>query len=103
MSSSRSNFSPGFSRSRPPSRPHSRTISRPQHIHVGLHCGSPGPPSSPELDYNHKDDSFMASISSLPMPRPSSDSGSDGEEDDPTMLGLVLDRSAASSTVSMEP
>jgi hypothetical protein len=45
----------------------------------------------------------MASISSLPMPRPSSDSGSGDEEDDPTILGLVLDRSAASSTVSMEP
>jgi phage shock protein A len=37
------------------------------------------------------------------MPRAGSDSDSSDDEEDPTMLGLVLDRSAASSTVSMEP
>lgn len=45
----------------------------------------------------------MNSISSLPLPRQltsDSDSESDGED---STLGLVLDRSAASSTVSMEP
>jgi chromosome segregation ATPase len=42
----------------------------------------------------------MNSISSLPIPRCSSDSDSDGEE---SALGLVMDRSAASSTVSLEP
>lgn len=45
----------------------------------------------------------MHSISSLPMPRASgSDSDSDGEDDD-EVLGLVMDRSTTSSTVSMEP
>lgn len=49
-------------------------------------------------------DAFIDSISSLPMPRRSaSDSGSDSDSDDESSLGLVLDRSAASSTVSLEP
>jgi DNA repair exonuclease SbcCD ATPase subunit len=42
----------------------------------------------------------MNTISSLPMPRSSSDSDSDDEE---SALGLVMDRSAASSTVSLQP
>jgi TolA-binding protein len=45
----------------------------------------------------------MNSISSLPLPRhPTSDSDPESDGEDST-LGLVLDRSAASSTVSMEP
>jgi predicted RNase H-like nuclease (RuvC/YqgF family) len=47
----------------------------------------------------------MNSISSLPLPRhhhPTSDSESESDGEDST-LGLVLDRSTASSTVSMEP
>jgi hypothetical protein len=54
--------------------------------------------------YNYRgqrnDDTFMKSISSLPMPHVSSDSDEDEED---SALGLVMDRSAASSTVSMEP
>lgn len=42
-------------------------------------------------------DRMRQPISSLPMPRAGSDSDSDGEDS-----GLVMDRSAASSTVSME-
>lgn len=48
-------------------------------------------------------DAFINSISSLPMPRRSSDSGSDSDGEDESSLGLVLDRSATSSTVSLEP
>jgi hypothetical protein len=45
------------------------------------------------------------SVSSLPMPRAGTDSDSDGDDnyDADSSLGLVLDRSAASSTVSLEP
>lgn len=57
---------------------------------------------NPMYDYEHDDDStIMNTISSLPMPRSSDpDSDSDGED---SALGLVMDRSAASSTVSLEP
>jgi hypothetical protein len=49
-------------------------------------------------------DAFMDSISSLPMPRRSaSDSENDSDSEDESSLGLVLDRSATSSTVSLEP
>lgn len=48
-------------------------------------------------------EAFEKTVTSLPMPRMSSDSDSDGSDDDDTSLGLVLDRSAASSTASMEP
>jgi predicted RNase H-like nuclease (RuvC/YqgF family) len=51
-------------------------------------------------DYTRTGDSFLHSVSSLQMPRAPSDSDSDNEE---FSLGLVPDRSAASSTVSMEP
>lgn len=40
----------------------------------------------------------MQSISSLPMPRATNDS-----DDEDSALGLVLDRSTASSTVSLQP
>jgi predicted RNase H-like nuclease (RuvC/YqgF family) len=41
----------------------------------------------------------MHSISSLPMPR----AGTDSDDDDDSALGLVMDRSTASSTVSLQP
>jgi len=51
--------------------------------------------------------SMYDSISSLPMPRVGSDSDSDNDvhdsDDTDSSLRLVLDRSAASSTVSLEP
>jgi len=47
-------------------------------------------------------DAFEKTVTSLPMPRMSSDSDSDDSDDD-SSLGLVLDRSTASSTASMEP
>jgi TolA-binding protein len=52
-------------------------------------------------DYNgmRRDGGFVHSISSLPMPR----TGTDSDEDDDSALGLVVDRSTASSTVSMQP
>jgi hypothetical protein len=57
------------------------------------------PTSDPDDDFIRSGDNFMGALSSLPMPR-SSDSDSDGED---SSLGLVMDRSAASSTVSLEP
>lgn len=45
----------------------------------------------------------MNSMSSLPMPNNGDDSDSDSDMEDEDSLGLVLDRSAASSTASMEP
>lgn len=63
--------------------------------------------TSPDLDHSYgkdlNDSSFLSSISSLPMPRHGPDSDSDSDEDADSSLGLVLDRSAASSTVSLEP
>ncbi len=47
-------------------------------------------------------DAFEKTVTSLPMPRMGSDSDSDDSGDD-SAFGLVLDRSAASSTASMEP
>jgi hypothetical protein len=65
--------------------------------------GSPGfPPSPTDGDF---EDSFSNTISSLPMPvRHSCDSDTDSDDagEDRTM-GLVFDRSATSSTVSLEP
>lgn len=47
-------------------------------------------------------DAFEETVTKLPMPRMSADSDSDDSEDD-SALGLVFDRSTASSTTSMEP
>jgi hypothetical protein len=59
---------------------------------------------TPELDdddYTRTAEHFKSSISSLKMPGlGADDSDSDGEDE---VLGLVLDRSTTSSTVSMEP
>jgi DNA repair exonuclease SbcCD ATPase subunit len=49
-------------------------------------------------------EAFEQTVTSLPMPRmSSSDSDSDDSDDVDSALGLVLDRSATSSTASMEP
>ncbi|EED78026.1 predicted protein [Postia placenta Mad-698-R] len=65
--------------------------------------GLMSPPPS-DLDSSFDDDQhFEQSVNSLPMPRASrsgSDPSSDSEDD--TMTGLVMDRSAASSTVSLD-
>ncbi|KAH9053804.1 hypothetical protein EDB87DRAFT_1649553 [Lactarius vividus] len=77
------------------SRPHSRARSNPQ---TAFPFMSPPQPDLASAMY----DAFEKTVTSLPMPRMSSDSDSD-ESDDDSSLGLVLDRSTASSTASMEP
>ncbi|KAH8983970.1 hypothetical protein EDB86DRAFT_2811081 [Lactarius hatsudake] len=76
------------------SRPHSRAHSNPQ---TAFPFMSPPQPDLAGAMY----DAFEETVTSLPMPR-MSDSDSD-ESDDDSSLGLVLDRSTASSTASMEP
>ncbi|KAI0313862.1 hypothetical protein OF83DRAFT_1064773 [Amylostereum chailletii] len=88
------------------SRPHSRAQSQPQNSYNMYESGSNSPPShskSPaHLDLSRSVyDAFHNQVSSLPMPRATDDDDSDGDDD--SALGLVLDRSAASSTISMEP
>ncbi|EIW84424.1 hypothetical protein CONPUDRAFT_120295 [Coniophora puteana RWD-64-598 SS2] len=107
------------------SRPHSRTQSynpftinvppSPEHGEHGDHSSSdePGSPldqtpdSSFEYPSHASGNSFTRSlaeqVSSLPMPRMSGDSDNDSDEEDEVAAGLVLDRSTASSTVSLEP
>ena len=102
------------------SRPHSRTQSLPQGGFASFdspsgnyqygssperdqdpRTGLLSPPPSDQSETSFDEDQFEGRISSLQMPgSPGSDSDSDGEED--STLGLVLDRSAASSTVSLE-
>jgi hypothetical protein len=104
-----------FSPASPSSRSHSRSRShpQPQFLPMGFagsssvygSPGSPGfhgPPSPTDLDF---EDSFSKSISSLPMPvRHSCDSDTDSDDaGDDSTLGLVLDRSTTSSTVSLAP
>lgn len=106
-------YSPNSSFGSPPmggsiSRPHSRTHSQPMPPgDLSYRYGSPDQDilsKMPDLDLTK---SMYDSVSSLPMPRAESDSDSDGSIDDnddaDSSLGLVLDRSAASSTVSLEP
>ncbi|KAI0067221.1 hypothetical protein BV25DRAFT_1987669 [Artomyces pyxidatus] len=83
------------------SRPHSRTQSQPQTQFIyGSTPNSPPGHSPARLDLSKAMyDSFDDAVSSLPMPH-TSDSDSDGED---SALGLVYDRSAASSTASLEP
>lgn len=79
-------FSPPFSpQFRPASRPGSR-----QHYN-----GQPHDDSYISPDDN--DDTFMHSISSLPMPRHDSD-GEDSDNED-----LIMERNIATSTASLEP
>ena len=59
--------------------------------------------SPPQSDASFDDEQgFHEQISSLPMPRKGEDSDSDSELDEEALLGLVMDRSAASSTVSLD-
>ncbi|KIK89134.1 hypothetical protein PAXRUDRAFT_152194, partial [Paxillus rubicundulus Ve08.2h10] len=112
---------PNISFTSPPfPRPHSRAQSQPFNS-IGFHYSSPDRDRdgrmlpndmSPEASFDQSfdyprgggADAFIDSISSLPMPRRSaSDSGSNSDSDDESSLGLVLDRSVASSTISLEP
>jgi hypothetical protein len=103
--------SPRFGR--PPSRPHSRASSQPQsqfnqynyhspnndHGYSSPDDGDHTIDANPLYDYRgqtQRDDGFLHSISSLPMPRTGTDS-----DDEDSALGLVMDRSTASSTASM--
>ncbi|KAI0707312.1 hypothetical protein C8Q76DRAFT_629087 [Earliella scabrosa] len=103
-----------------PSRPHSRAQSQPQsHFASFDSAANDYYGSSPERELDHRQTGLMSpppsdnsfddeqpfheQISSLPMPRKGSDSDSD--DDDMVadhLLGLVMDRSAASSTVSLD-
>ncbi|KAH9902726.1 hypothetical protein C8Q73DRAFT_785370 [Cubamyces lactineus] len=105
-----------------PSRPHSRAQSQPQGHFASLdgaandyYGSSPereldqrgmsmGLMSPPPSDTSFEDEQpFHEQISSLPMPRRSSDdSDDDDQEIEEALLGLVMDRSAASSTVSLD-
>ncbi|KAI0260455.1 hypothetical protein BC834DRAFT_546297 [Gloeopeniophorella convolvens] len=77
------------------SRPHSRAQSQPQPQYAYT--------SPPHLDLSRAVyDAFEESIDKLPMPRMSPDSDSDESDHEPS-LGRVFDRSAASSTASLEP
>ncbi|KAG1750268.1 hypothetical protein EDB19DRAFT_1679420 [Suillus lakei] len=103
-------FSPNSVGSSPFARPHSRSQSQP-FTSVGIHYSSPdrdhlssgehSPDMDSSFDYPQKGDNFARQISSLPMPRSASDSDSDGENE--SSLGSVMERSATSSTVSLEP
>ncbi|TBU62721.1 hypothetical protein BD310DRAFT_974124 [Dichomitus squalens] len=104
----------------PPSRPHSRAQSQPQGHFTSMdsfgqndyYGSSPerendnrqtGLLSPPPSDNSFDDEQgFHEQISSLPMPRQGDDSDSDSELDEEALLGLVMDRSAASSTVSLD-
>ncbi|OJA15153.1 hypothetical protein AZE42_04685 [Rhizopogon vesiculosus] len=91
-------------------RPNSRAQSLP-FTSIGFHYSSPdrdynssgehSPDFDSSFEYQQGGDNFASRISSLPMPSSASDSDSDGENE--SALGLVLDRSATSSTVSLEP
>lgn len=99
-------------------RPHSRTQSHPINA-IGFHYvpsdrdgdrNSLSPNSrSPEISFgssfdysrNHDGtDMLLDGVSSLPMP---GDVAIDSDSEDESSLGLILDRSATSSTVSLEP
>ncbi|KAL1949543.1 hypothetical protein VTO73DRAFT_8424 [Trametes versicolor] len=105
-----------------PSRPHSRAQSQPQgHFSSLDNAANDYYGSSPEREYGQRDTSsglmspppsdasfdderhFSEQISSLPLPRHSADdSDDDSDEIEEALLGLVMDRSAASSTVSLD-
>lgn len=101
-------------------RPHSRTQSHGQfssnspEYHYGtqgdfthsFEHGSPPPADHVDSSFGYRSarhgDELADSLSSLTMPRNTSDSDSDSDGEDPT-LGLVMDRSAASSMASLAP
>ncbi|KIJ94208.1 hypothetical protein K443DRAFT_365473 [Laccaria amethystina LaAM-08-1] len=100
--------SPPYSGGRTFSRPHSRAQSQPINSFGYDEHGY----SSPD-DNNHtlnasrsnNPGAFIDSISTLPMPRANGNRNGDDSDSDPedSLLGLVMDRSATSSTVSLEP
>ncbi|KAF8440472.1 hypothetical protein L210DRAFT_859486, partial [Boletus edulis BED1] len=101
----------------PFARPHSRAASQPLNS-IGFHYATPdrgrdasmspgsmSPDTSIDQSFDYPrggTDAFMDSISSLPMPR-RPDSETDSDSEDESSLGLVLDRSATSSMISLEP
>ena len=102
----------------PYSRPHSRTQTQPLNAIDFLYISPDrdrGPLSpnlmSPEFSFEspfdyprrgNNTEMFVDDVSSLPLPcGPGSTDDSDSEDE--SSLGLVLDRSAASSTVTLEP
>lgn len=128
-STSFSSFSPP---SRPPSRPHSRTQSQPHNPFATFSSPEPdydydydqtissssmastgrsnsqngmiSPPPEDDSFDGSDDENFADRISSLPMPT-KSESDSDEDEEDAirsSLLGLVMSRSAASSTISLD-
>ncbi|KAH9928364.1 uncharacterized protein B0H18DRAFT_1000973 [Fomitopsis serialis] len=62
--------------------------------------GLMSPPPS-DLSDSFDEDQFAHTINSLQMPRTSS-ADSDSDDDDSSALGLIMDRSAASSTISLD-
>ncbi|KAI0635993.1 hypothetical protein C8Q77DRAFT_1155725 [Trametes polyzona] len=104
------------------SRPHSRAQSQPQGHFASLDgAANDYYGSSPEREYDQRNTSsglmspppsdtsfddertFHDQINSLPLPRRSGDdSDDDSDEIEEALLGLVMDRSAASSTVSLD-
>ncbi|KAF8150111.1 hypothetical protein B0H34DRAFT_757412 [Crassisporium funariophilum] len=87
------------------SRPHSRAHSQPQSAFnnsFDLDYSSPDDTNNytvkrPHSRYGY--DTFDNDVSSLPMPHPD---GTDSDDEDEIDAGLIMDRSTASSTVSME-
>ena len=85
------------------SRPHSRTNSQPQNV---LSTPRASNDREDRTSPAHLDlarsvyDAFQDQVSSLPMPH--AENGYDDEDEDVTTMGLVMDRSARSSTISME-
>ncbi|KAG7451386.1 uncharacterized protein BT62DRAFT_1071960 [Guyanagaster necrorhizus] len=99
MSSTQNNFPLVGS---PPSRPHSRAHSNPQSFTSPYRDDDDSMHDTTSIyDYTGQrmDDSFITSVSSLPMPHSSSDS----DEEDHSELGLVMERQTTSSTASLEP
>ena len=93
-----------YSGSRPQSRAQSHQFSNGSQYHRGSIDDHVSPlrlrsPTSDMEDDSLDGDSFINSLSSLPMPRSPGDSDSDIED---SSLGLVMDRSSASSTISLD-
>ncbi|KZV67327.1 hypothetical protein PENSPDRAFT_688229 [Peniophora sp. CONT] len=84
------------------SRPHSRAQSQPQNLLSTPRSSDRDERKSPaHLDLARSVyDAFQDQVSSLPMPH--AENGYEDEDEDVTTMGLVMDRSAKSSTISME-
>lgn len=93
-------------------RPHSRSQSHGQFSNAGNYYDSIDRITSPHELHDRRDDygddSFEVLQSIIPMPdlrsgSRNSDSGSESDPEDDHTMGLVFDRSVASSLASMEP